>query len=291
MARNEQLSTRQRAGRVRLFGLVGLIVLLVLGFLVWWLLFRDTSPASVNSDEAAAARQEVLDEVAQSQDPDPAAAVEADPTPAEPTAEVAQPDAPAAASSDVDGVWTVDTTIGTFDDSCLTEVCSSSFAGFRIQEELARIGAKTAVGRTPGVSGSIEILGAEIVSASFFVDMTGLITDDDRRDQAIRATAGGLETFSFPQATFVLTGPLGLGEIPVEGASVQIEAGGDLTVHGVTRSVTIPLTAEHQAGVIVVFGELEGMLLADYNIPAPSSLAVISVEDHATMEFQLFFTR
>ena len=291
MAQNERRASRRSDGRLRLFAAAGLIALVVLGFLVWWLVFRDTSPASVDSAEAAEARQEAIAEAAQTQDSEPVAAVESDPTPAEPTAEVAQPDAPASVSSAVDGIWTVDTTIGTFDDSCLTDVCSSSFAGFRIKEELARIGAQTVVGRTPGVSGSIEILGPQIISASFFVDMTGLITEDDRRNQAIRASAGGLETFSFPQATFVLTQPIDLGEVPVEGASVQVEAVGDLTVHGVTKDVTIPLTAEHQAGVIVVFGNLEGMLLDDYDIPAPTSLAVLSVEDNATMEFQLFFSR
>ncbi len=188
-------------------------------------------------------------------------------------------------------MWTVDTSIGTFDASCLTEVCGSTFAGFRINEVLASIGAKTVVGRTPDVAGSIEISGTEVIGAEFVVDMTSLITDDGSRTAALKATSGGLETNTFPEARFELTQPIELGQAPVEGAPIQVEAVGNLTVHGTTNEVTIPLTAELQAGVIIVFGNLEGLLLSDYGIPKPSAVVVVSVEDNATMELQLFLTR
>ena len=66
---------------------------------------------------------------------------------------------------------------------------------------------------------------------------------------------------------------------------------GNLSLHGVTNEVVIPLTAEVQAGVIIVFGNLEGILLADYGIPKPTAVVVVSVEDNATLELQLFFSR
>jgi hypothetical protein len=50
-----------------------------------------------------------------------------------------------------DGTWKVDTSIGSFSDS------TSSFVGYRVQEQLANIGANTAVGRTPDVSGTLTL--------------------------------------------------------------------------------------------------------------------------------------
>ena len=50
-----------------------------------------------------------------------------------------------------DGTWKVDTSIGSFSDF------TNSFVGYRVQEQLSGIGANTAVGRTPNVSGTITI--------------------------------------------------------------------------------------------------------------------------------------
>lgn len=281
------------ASRLPLIGGLGLVGLLLVGLLVWWFLFRDTSASSVADEEAAQARQEAIEAAAA----DPAAANDegaattetTDQTEADRTTD--QADVPAGAAGSLDGLWTVDTSIGTFNDACLESVCDSTFVGFRINEELSGIGAKTVVGRTPGVSGSIEIAGTQIVAVDMIADMRQLITDSGPRTDALKGASGGLETDTFPQATFVLTEPIEMGSLPAEGTAVTVQATGDLTVHGVSRIVTIPLTAELQAGVISVFGSLEGMLLSDYDIPTPSAIVVLSVEDNATMELQLWLSR
>ena len=283
------------SNRLRLFGGVGLIGLLIVGFAVYWFMFRDTSAESVDTAAAAEARQEAIEERAAELAEEGEAAGEAagdtDADDAGAAVDTGQPDSAASIGSPTDGVWTVDTSIGTFNDACLTEVCGSVFAGFRIDEELAGIGAKTVVGRTPGVSGSMELSGNQVIGALFEVDMTGLVTDSGPRTDALRSARGGLETDTFPTATFELIEPITFSEMPVEGASVTVDAVGDLTVHGVTNRVTIPLTAEMQAGVISVFGTLEGLLLSDYNIPTPTAAVVVSVEDNAALELQLFLTR
>ena len=282
----EELGVEQNKSgeRIKLIAALGIIGLFVAGFAVYWFTFRDTAPASVDTVAAAEARQEAIDEaVAQ---PDTTASDSGTDE-----LDVGQPDSAASIGSAIEGSWTVDSSIGSFDASCLEAACSSSFAGFRINEELASIGAKTVVGRTPDVTGTMEIQGTQVLSANFTVDMTTLITDNDGRTSAIKGTAGGLETSTFPQATFNLTAPIELGAVPAEGTSVQVQAVGELMVHGVTRSVTIPLTAELQAGLIVMFGELPNMLLSDYNIPKPSAIAVVSVEETAIMELQLFLRR
>lgn len=300
-----------RTNRIRIIAGALLIGLIAGGFGAWWFLFRDDSAVSVESSEAAAARQEAIDAaVAGAQggegdddgDPDEASVDGAgggegdeerdDGRDADSADAVSgQADSAAVVGSAADGVWVVDTSIGTFGEECLEVVCSAGFVGFRIDEELAGIGAKTVVGRTPAVDGRMEIQGTQILSAEIVADMTQLLTDNPSRTGALKTANGGLETATFPEASFVLAEPIELGQIPVEGAAVQVDALGDLTVHGVTQRVTIPLTAELQAGLVVVFGTLEDMALADYGIPKPQAVVVLSVEEVAAMELQLFFGR
>ena len=276
MTTTQSPETADRRKKLMIGGGIAVVLLAVLGFLAYWFIFRDDAPAAVDSSEAAEARQEAL---AEAQD-DP---------PADDATTTDEPAAEDPAAGDISGTWNVDTSIGTFGELCLTEVCDATFVGFRIDEELASIGAKTVVGRTPGVSGTMTIDGTTITATDILVDMTGLITDDGARNNAIRNQA--IETASFPEASFVLTEPIDLGAIPGPGEQIQVEATGDLTIHGVTRSETIPLTAELSGDIIVVFGQLGPILLADYDISEPRAAVVLSVEDNAIMELQLFLRR
>ena len=184
-------------------------------------------------------------------------------------------------SGALDGRWNVDTTIGSSSD------WSDSFVGYRVQETLGSIGANTAVGRTPQVSGSLTVEGSTIRSAKITADLTALRSDDDRRDGQLRRQ--GIQTEQFPTAEFTLTTPIDLGSVPTDGQKVSATATGTLTLHGVTRDVEVPLTATLSGGSIVVQGSLP-ITFADYGIEKPNSFAVLSVEDHGTMELQLFFT-
>jgi polyisoprenoid-binding protein YceI len=153
-----------------------------------------------------------------------------------------------AAAGSVDGTWKVDQSLGSFSDF------SDSFVGYRVQEQLATIGANTAVGRTPDVTGSITISGSSVTAASFTADLTTLKSDDDRRDGQL--SHQGIQTSQFPDATFKLTSPIDLGSIPADGTSITATATGDFTLHGVTKSVQITLAAKRSADVIVVTGSL-----------------------------------
>jgi polyisoprenoid-binding protein YceI len=190
--------------------------------------------------------------------------------------------ASAAATSSVDGTWKVDTTLGSFSDF------TSSFVGYRVQEQLASIGANTAVGRTPDVTGSMTIQGAQVIAAEFTADLTSLQSDDDRRDGQLRRQ--GIETARYPNATFKLTAPIDFGSVPADGQSITTTATGDFTLHGVTKSVQVQLSAKRSSDVIVVTGSLP-IAFADYHISKPQGFVVLSIDDHGTMEFQLLFTR
>jgi polyisoprenoid-binding protein YceI len=244
-------TSRRRRRWWYLGGALALVVVLA-GFGIWYFVFRDDSPSAVNIESAT----ESLDTRGSGSSN--------------------------TSANGVDGTWTVDGSIGSFADF------TSSFAGYRVQEELAGIGAKTAVGRTPAVTGTLTIAGKKISKADFQVDMTTLESDEDRRDGAIRDQA--IETTKFPTATFELTRPIALDAVPADGTTISVDATGDLTLHGVTKEVTIPLRAELNGDVIAVTGEID-IPFADYDIDKPSSFAVVSIADDGILEVQLFFTR
>ena len=243
----------------------GVILICLVGFLAWLMIFRDTSPADVNSQAAQEARQEALN------------------------------DSGIAQVETLDGIWILDTEIGTFDQSCLTTVCNSSFVGFRIDEELVGIGGKTVVGRTPGVEAQFRIEGTNIFLAgkeenpTIVADMTGLITDDAGRNNAIRTQA--IETSVYPEASFNIVESIDFSSVTDLETGFEIEVSGDLTIHGVTRQEQIVLNVSFNGSRILVYGELTPILLANYEIGKPRSAVVLSVDDKATMEFQLYFKK
>jgi polyisoprenoid-binding protein YceI len=185
-------------------------------------------------------------------------------------------------SASLDGTWSVDTTIGSLSDF------TDSFVGYRVDEQLTNVGATTAVGRTPKVSGSLTVSGTTITAATITADLTALQSDRSMRDGQLRTQA--IETDRYPTATFVLAAPIQLDHLPAEGETVSATAVGDLTLHGVTKLVSIPIQAKLSNGVVTVVGSL-AIAFADYSITSPQSMLVLSVADNGTMELQLHFTK
>jgi polyisoprenoid-binding protein YceI len=215
---------------------------------IWYFAFRDTAPPAVNIDRAS----ESVDSGKTS------------------------------AGSTIDGTWAVDTSIGSFSDF------TSAFVGYRVNEELAGVGAKTAYGRTPDVSGTLTIAGTTVTDAGFEANLSTLESDESLRDMAIHRQA--IETDQFPSAKFVLSDPIELDGVPKEGETVKVNATGKLALHGVTRTVTVPLEAKFVNDEIIVTGQID-IAFADYGIEKPMSFKVLSIEDKGVMELQLFFTR
>lgn len=182
----------------------------------------------------------------------------------------------------IDGTWTLDPSIGSFSDF------TSSFVGYRVNETLADVGANTAVGRTPIVTGSLVLDGSTVTSVDITADLSHLRSDDDRRDGRLREQA--IETGQFPLSTFKLTTPIALGSLPVDGQTIDATATGELTLHGVTKTVSVPIRATLSGDVVTVIGSIE-IQFDDYGIEQPTSFLVLSIEDHGTMELQLHFRR
>ena len=107
----------------------------------------------------------------------------------------------------IDGTWTVRSE-------------EPTQAGMRIKESfLSGLADHTAVGRTSEVEGSLTIEGTSVTEGSFTVDLASLEFTDTPAglDVANRSNAmkdAGLETNTFPDATFELTGPVELASSP-----------------------------------------------------------------------------
>jgi polyisoprenoid-binding protein YceI len=193
-------------------------------------------------------------------------------------------DTPAAGASDgIAGKWVVDTSIGEFS----FEDATSSFVGFRIQEELATIGATEAVGRTPTIDGSLTIEGSTVTEASLTADMTDIVTNNSQRNSRVQSA---LSTSEFPTASFTLTQPFDVPASLSDGDQFSVSAVGDLTIVGVTNEVEIPLEAQVVGDLVVVVGSVD-ISFDDWNVSVPSAPIVASVEDHGPLEMQLFFAK
>jgi polyisoprenoid-binding protein YceI len=172
---------------------------------------------------------------------------------------------------DVDGVWTIS---------------QDSTLGYRVSEVLGGIDTEGA-GRTNQVTGTLTLDGTRATAAEFTVDMASVTSDSDRRDGQFRTRIMSVD--EFPTSTFVLTEPIDFGAIPAEGEQITASATGDLTLRGVTNSVTFDVTAQIEAGRIGVLGSIP-VLFSEYEIPDPSN-AFATVKDSGVLEFVLVFDR
>ena len=183
-----------------------------------------------------------------------------------------------AATGSLEGTWSV---------------AEGSEAGYRVREKLAALPATSdAVGRTNVVTGALTVTstGSQVVAdgVNVEVDVSTLESDEDRRDNRIRTS--GLETDRFPTATFVSTAPVTLPAGTDAGQPVQAEVTGNLTIHGVTKLVTIPLEVQLNGDQGQVVGSLK-FPFSDFGMTPPSVGGFVSVENDATLEFKLLLAR
>ena len=249
--------------RMKLFALAaaGVLVLVVGGAFAWYEFIRDDAPAEVSLAGA-------LDTLNQNASATPGASTTA-------SASATSDTTSAEAAGTLDGAWTVDASLG-------------SFVGYRVGEELARVGVTTAVGRTTAVTGDLLVENSTVQSATITADMTKLTSDSNMRDGQLRRQ--GIETDTYPTSTFELTAPVELPDTIADGLPFTTTLVGNLTLHGVTREVSIPAEAQLSGDNLVVVGSLE-IVFADYAIEKPSGASVVSIEDTGVMELQLFFAR
>lgn len=168
-------------------------------------------------------------------------------------------------------------------------VGDGSYAGYRVDEVLNGTPV-TVTGRTDEVSGSLTVEGQTLTAAQFTVDVASIETDSSQRDNYFRTQVAGVS--AHPTATFTLTTPLTVTELPASGEVIEQTLSGDLTLAGVTHPVTFTaqlraLPAEQSGGRVTA--EIAGQIpitFADFGMQSPN-LGFVSVEPTGVVEFSL----
>jgi polyisoprenoid-binding protein YceI len=162
-----------------------------------------------------------------------------------------------------------------------------SVAGYRVTEVL--IGQNsTAVGRTTKMSGSVTISGAKVTTGTFTVDMGSVESDQSERNAQFDNRI--MDVAKFPTATLRLTSPIALGTIPGVGSSVTYTAIGNLTMHGVTRTVRFRLEAERRTDGIYSLAAVP-IVFANWDIPNPSIGGFVTTNSSGTLEVLVHLTK
>lgn len=239
----------------------GVVVVAALAvFAVWFFLLRSDEPAEVSLEAA----------VNSLSTPTTAAGGST------PASGAASPTTSGNASTPgLAGTWTPDST-------------KDNFLGYRVVEELARVGTATAVGRTSGVTGTVTLTETQVTAATITADLTKLKSDNNMRDGQLRNQA--IETSKFPNATFVLAAPMALPANLAGGQAAAVTLTGKLTLHGVTKDISVPAKAQLKDGSLVIVGSID-IKFADYDIEKPRGASVLSIEDHGVMELQLILKK
>src|SRR5450759_1597541 len=162
---------------------------------------------------------------------------------------------------------------------------SGSEVGYRVKEVLAGQ-SPSAVGRTKSVTGHLTISGTSVTAGTFTVQMSTIKSNQSQRD--VQFDGRIMDVASYPAGTFTLTSPISLSPLPAEGAIKTSSATGNLTLHGRTRSVTFPLTAERTSTGIKISGSIP-VTFADWGIPNPSFSGFVTTQNHGLLEFLLAF--
>jgi polyisoprenoid-binding protein YceI len=172
-------------------------------------------------------------------------------------------------------------------------IAAGSVAGYRVREKLAFLPAESdAVGRTSAITGTATFAqSGQVVSvraASFTVDVLKLKSNEAMRDQHIQTI--GIQSATYPTATFVLSSPLTLPASALSGEVVHTSVTGVFNIHGASRRETVPLEMRLSNSEIQAVGSLT-FPWSEFNMTAPTVGGFVSVTNRATMEFDLRLIR
>jgi polyisoprenoid-binding protein YceI len=196
------------------------------------------------------------------------AAVTLQPTPAP----LALPADPAAPVGPVNGTY---------------QAASASVAGFRVQQTIIGL-TSDVVGRTEDLTGTVTIANGQATTAGVRVGLRALTSGPGKPAPQFGIS---LDTQRYPDATIALARPVILDATFSSGATISVNAFGQLTLHGITRSVTVALSVRRDAADIDVAGSFP-VAFADYGIAGPRGYGVLgSLADHGMAEFLLVLHR
>jgi len=136
------------------------------------------------------------------------------------------------------------------------------------------------------VTGGLTVADRTVSDVAIEADLRTVASDKAPRDNYLRTNA--LETDVHPTARFVATGPIRLPALS-RGAEIARTLDGELTLHGVTKPFSIPVTARWNGATVDVIGTAP-IVLADFGIATPQT-PIVSVQDRGSLEIQLVFRK
>ncbi|HEY8815930.1 MAG TPA: YceI family protein [Candidatus Dormibacteraeota bacterium] len=185
------------------------------------------------------------------------------------------------ATASLTGSWTVST---------------GSVAGYRIKELFVGQASKhEAVARTSAISGALTVgsdsSGYRVSSLTFTADMISLHSVDSVAGRDVTQRDGvvsrQLEVQQFPNATFTATSVSVPGAITSQAVDVTVT--GKLTIHGVTKDVTVKSKAQLTGGKAEIAGNTS-IVMTDFGV-SPPQVPFVTVDSTLLIEFDIFLTR
>jgi polyisoprenoid-binding protein YceI len=165
-------------------------------------------------------------------------------------------------------------------------VTTGSVAGFRVREILLGFG-KDMTGRTRDVTGNAVLGSGQVASATFRVSLNTIAVDGKTRQPQLVKSLG---TAAHPVATVTLTGPLPLPVTFSSGATITRAVAATLTLDGITRPVTVTLSARRVGPEIEAAGSLPVAFTA-FGIKGPAGYGFLgSLASDGAAEFLLVLT-
>jgi len=176
------------------------------------------------------------------------------------------------------------------------EITSGSLVGYRVKEQFAgQTSTHEAVARTGDVAGQVTITqngsSYEMTSAKVTVQLANLASVDSVAGYNVRNRDGivqrSLSVSSFPTATFEAANvalPAGVES----GQQVDVTVPGQLTVHGVTKSVTATLQVRVTGNTAQIAGSIAAKM-TDFGVNPPQVPFTV-VQPDVTIEVSLKLT-
>jgi polyisoprenoid-binding protein YceI len=176
------------------------------------------------------------------------------------------------------------------------QIASGSLVGYRVSEQfVGQTSAHEAVARTSDVTGQVTIAKSgstyQMTSSRVTVQLANLASVDQvagynvtNRDRIVQRS---LDVSSFPTAVFA-TQNVTLPPGAETGQTVTVSVPGQLTVHGLTKTVTATLQLRVSGSTAQIAGSIPTNM-ADYGI-SPPTVGFTTVQPAVTIEFQLNLT-
>ena len=156
-------------------------------------------------------------------------------------------------------------------------VTDGSEVTFKVKEQLARLPLPNdAVVRTRALSGVVRLDGGESIVQ---IDLHRLSSDNSFRDRWIRNRMFPDD----PIATFTLSDVGSLPQGFARGDVVEAQVTGTLNIFGIDVPLTFAIEARDDGHSVFILGRTS-FTWADFGLPRPSAMLVVSIEDEVRVE-------